>query len=193
MGQDESKALFGKPREEIELFFEWKTERPCEAETVRRAMNGDKDAFSILFMNTYRPMYYVAKRILRKDEDIYDALQMGYMKAYKYIARLSSVEMFFPWLKKTMENAALDVYADMDDPYRRSHPGLHRTAGGTLHLLNTDTLEITQTDFRLKDKITTGSKGFGYYTFEAGWVWGIASSGAWARLCYTGSGYTEYS
>lgn len=27
MGQDESKALFGKPREEIELFFEWKTER----------------------------------------------------------------------------------------------------------------------------------------------------------------------
>ena len=94
MGQDESKALFGKPREEIELFFEWKTEHPCEAETIRRAMNGDKDAFSILFMNTYRPMYYVAKRILRKDEDIYDALQMGYMKAYKYIARLSSVEMF---------------------------------------------------------------------------------------------------
>lgn len=27
MGQDESKALFGKLREEIELFFEWKTER----------------------------------------------------------------------------------------------------------------------------------------------------------------------
>ena len=90
-----------------------------------------------------------------------------------------------------MENAALDVYADMDGPFRRSHLGLHRTAGGTLLLLNYG--HPTQTDFRLKDKITTGSKGFGYYTFEAGWVWGIASSGAWARLCYTGSGYTEYS
>ena len=48
------------------------TERPStEVETVRQAMQGDKEAFSTLFMQTYRSMYQVVRGILQKDEDIY--------------------------------------------------------------------------------------------------------------------------
>ena len=81
----------------------------CDVETVKRAQNGDKDAFSQLFMQTYRSMYYAAKEILSNDEDIYDALQIGYAKAYKYITRLSAPEKFYPWLHTTIKNASLDV------------------------------------------------------------------------------------
>ena len=61
------------------------TEKPSiELETVEKAMRGDKEAFSALFMQTYRSMYLVVRRFLERDEDIYDALQNGYIKAYKY-------------------------------------------------------------------------------------------------------------
>ena len=90
------------------------TEKPdASIETVQKAMQGDKEAFSALFMQTYRPMYLVVKSYLRRDEDIYDALQNGYTKAYKYLSRLQAPEAFFTWLKKTMENAARDIRADI--------------------------------------------------------------------------------
>lgn len=82
-------------------------------ETVRRAIEGDKEAFTVLFQKTYRRMFFVARRILSNDEDIYDALQIGYTKAYKYIRRVSPPESFYPWLAKTIENAARDVRHDI--------------------------------------------------------------------------------
>lgn len=88
------------------------TERPStEVETVRQAMQGDKEAFSTLFMQTYRSMYQVVRGILQKDEDIYDALQNGYAKAYQYLPRLQAPEAFLIWLKKTMENTAKDIWS----------------------------------------------------------------------------------
>lgn len=57
-----------------------------EINTVEKAMQGDKEAFSILFMQTYRPMYLVVRRFLERDEDIYDALQNGYARAYQISA-----------------------------------------------------------------------------------------------------------
>lgn len=84
-----------------------------EINTVEKAMQGDKEAFSILFMQTYRPMYLVVRRFLERDEDIYDALQNGYARAYKYLPRLQAAQAFLGWLKKIMENAARDIRADI--------------------------------------------------------------------------------
>ena len=89
-------------------------EKPAiELETVQKAMQGDKEAFSALFMQTYRTMFLVVRRFLARDEDIYDALQNGYTKAYKYLPRLQAPEAFLTWLKRTMENAARDIRADI--------------------------------------------------------------------------------
>ena len=87
----------------------------CDVQTVCRAKDGDKDAFSLLFMKTYRQMYFVAKKILSRDEDIYDALQIGYTKAYKHLARLDPPDMFVPWLYKIIQNAAKDVRDQLHD------------------------------------------------------------------------------
>ena len=89
-------------------------EKPAiELETVQKAMQGDKEAFSALFMQTYRTMFLVVRRFLARDEDIYDALQNGYTKAYKYLPRLQAPEAFLTWLKRTMENAARDIRTDI--------------------------------------------------------------------------------
>ena len=59
---------------------------------VCRAIDGDKDAFGELFQCTYRRMFFIARRTLSRDEDIYDALQIAYTKAYRYIDRVSPPE-----------------------------------------------------------------------------------------------------
>lgn len=41
-------------------------------------------------MQTYRTMYQVVRRLLARDEDVYDALQDGYTRAYKYLPRLQA-------------------------------------------------------------------------------------------------------
>lgn len=84
-----------------------------DREIVERAIAGDKDAFSALFRLTYQQMFFAARKILRRDEDIYDALQIGYIKAYKYIDRLNDPDKFVPWLYRIVENAAKDVYKDV--------------------------------------------------------------------------------
>ena len=96
---------------------------PIERETIEKAMRGDKEAFSVLFMQTYRTMYQVVRRLLARDEDVYDALQDGYTRAYKYLPRLQAPEAFLSWLKKTMENAARDLRADITG---------QRTVGGDI-------------------------------------------------------------
>ena len=84
-----------------------------DVEVIRRAIDGDKDAFTELFQSTYRRMFFVARRILPHDEDIYDALQIAYSKAYRYIDRVSPPEQFYSWLAKIVENSAKDVWRDL--------------------------------------------------------------------------------
>lgn len=112
--ETEEKTVYSPPLK-ADNIPELKEEKNNEAdlEIIEKAVKGDKEAFSALFMKTYRQMYYTAHKILRNDEDIYDALQNGYTKAYKYMSRLASADMFLPWLRKTIENAALDVYKDI--------------------------------------------------------------------------------
>ena len=82
---------------------------PVDVEVVQKAMVGDKKAFSSLFMQTYRPMYLVVRKYLQRDEDIYDALQNGYIRAYRHLPRLRTPEAFFNWLKRIMENEAKEL------------------------------------------------------------------------------------
>lgn len=96
------------------LRYSGETDSPLpDVETVRRAIDGDKEAFGELFQCTYRRMFFVARRILSRDEDIYDALQTAYSKAYKYLGRVSPPENFYAWLTKIVENSAKDVWRDL--------------------------------------------------------------------------------
>lgn len=87
------------------------TEERVNTEIVKKAADGDKDAFTELFMKTYRYSYSVVRNYLNNDEDIYDALQDTYTKAYANLYRLKSYDSFYPWISKIAENSAKDIYS----------------------------------------------------------------------------------
>ena len=64
--------------ESLRLYSQGAESASLDTEIVRRAIGGDKDAFGELFQSTYRRMFFVARHILSRDEDIYDALQIAY-------------------------------------------------------------------------------------------------------------------
>ena len=76
---------------------------------VSLAMQGDKAAFEQLFIRSYRAMYNVVSHFLTNDENIYDALQDGYLKAYRKLNTLSAPEAFYSWLTVIMKNSARDI------------------------------------------------------------------------------------
>lgn len=85
------------------------TAAPVDTETVKMAINGDDEAFSALFMQTYRYVYSIAKSRLNNDEDIYDAIQDTYVKAYANIGRLKSPEAFISWVAKIAKNCSHEI------------------------------------------------------------------------------------
>ncbi len=87
------------------------TTTPVDPKTVKMAINGDDEAFSELFMQTYRYVYSIAKSRLNNDEDIYDAIQDTYLKAYANIGRLKSPEAFISWVAKIAKNCSYEIAA----------------------------------------------------------------------------------
>jgi hypothetical protein len=85
------------------------TAAPVNPETVKKAIGGDDEAFSVLFMQTYRYVYSIAKSQLNNDEDIYDAIQDTYEKAYANIKRLKSLEAFISWVAKIAKNCSCEI------------------------------------------------------------------------------------
>ena len=85
---------------------------------VSLAMQGDKAAFEQLFIRSYRAMYNVVSHFLTNDENIYDALQDGYLKAYRKLNTLSAPEAFYSWLTVIMKNSARDILRELARPGR---------------------------------------------------------------------------
>lgn len=85
------------------------TSAPIDNEMVKMAINGDDEAFSALFMKTYRYVYSIAKSRLNNDEDIYDAIQDTYVKVYANIGKLKSPEAFISWVAKIAKNCSYEI------------------------------------------------------------------------------------
>ena len=71
-----------------------------DPETVKKAQNGDKDAFSKLFWQTYRYVLGISRKYLRRDEDVYDAVQETYTNIYANLGKLKVPEAFVTWTGK---------------------------------------------------------------------------------------------
>ena len=77
--------------------------------TILLAMEGDDEAFSTVFMSSYRYVYAVSKNYLNNDDDIYDAIQETYTKVYANIKKLKEPTSFLPWIGKISENVSKDI------------------------------------------------------------------------------------
>ena len=86
-----------------------RTSQVEDSELARLAATGDGDAFGILVERYGVPARRVTRAILGMDEDADDAVQDGFIAAWRGIARYDPTRPFRPWLTRIVANAALDL------------------------------------------------------------------------------------
>ncbi len=91
-----------------------KTGRPTdeaarERELVVAAQRGSSDAFAALVRLHQRRAYGVARAVVLTHEDAEDAVQDGFLHAYRALDRFRPDQPFGAWLYRIISNAALDI------------------------------------------------------------------------------------
>ena len=80
-----------------------------DAQYVRAARDGDTAAFGMLVRTHQRRAYGIARAIVLTHEDAEDAVQEGFLHAYRAMARFDAAYPFGAWLARIVANAALDL------------------------------------------------------------------------------------
>lgn len=80
-----------------------------ERELVLEAQRGEHSAFSQLVLLHQRRAYAVARAIVGTHEDAEDAVQDGFLHAYRALDRFLPDQAFGAWLHRIVANAALDL------------------------------------------------------------------------------------
>lgn len=84
-------------------------ERAAEQAYVAAAQAGSADAFAALVRMHQRRAYAVARAIVFTHEDAEDAVQEGFLHAYRALDRFQPELAFGAWLHRIVANAALDL------------------------------------------------------------------------------------
>ena len=77
---------------------------------VKKAQQGDKEAFTELIILLKSDLYKIAKARIRNDEDIYDVIQETMIIAFNSIKKLKKIESFKPWIIKILINTSNNLY-----------------------------------------------------------------------------------
>ena len=80
-----------------------------ERDYVIAAQRGSDTAFAELVRLHQRRAYAVARAIVLSHEDAEDAVQDGFLHAYRALERFRSDQPFGAWLNRIVANAALDL------------------------------------------------------------------------------------
>ena len=80
-----------------------------EQQLVVAAKSGDDEAFAGLVRLHQRRAYAVARAIVGTHEDAEDAVQEGFLHAYRALDRFLTGQSFGAWLHRIVANAALDL------------------------------------------------------------------------------------
>src|SRR5918998_4858159 len=83
--------------------------RAAERALVLAAQEGDEGSFSALVRLHQRRAYAVARAIVLTHEDAEDAVQEGFLHAYRALDRFRPDQPFGAWLARIVANAALDL------------------------------------------------------------------------------------
>src|SRR5689334_3302146 len=83
--------------------------RARERELVLVAQRGDESAFAALVRLHQQRAYAVARAIAATHEDAEDAVQEGFLHAYRALDRFRPEQPFGAWLHRIVANAALDL------------------------------------------------------------------------------------
>jgi RNA polymerase sigma-70 factor (ECF subfamily) len=80
-----------------------------ERSLIIAAQGGDNEAFGQLVRIYQRRAYAVARAIVVTHEDAEDAVQEGFLHAYRALDRFRPEQAFGAWLHRIVANAALDI------------------------------------------------------------------------------------
>jgi RNA polymerase sigma-70 factor (ECF subfamily) len=80
-----------------------------ERGVVLAAQAGDTQAFAVLVRRHQRRAYAVARAIVLTHEDAEDAVQEGFLHAFRALDRFRPEQAFGAWLHRIVANAALDL------------------------------------------------------------------------------------
>jgi RNA polymerase sigma-70 factor (ECF subfamily) len=80
-----------------------------ERQLVVAAQRGDTEAFGELVKRYQRRAYAVARAIVATNEDAEDAVQEGFLHAFRALDRFRPDQAFGAWLHRIVANAALDI------------------------------------------------------------------------------------
>ena len=75
-------------------------------ELIAQAKAGDREAFNVLFRQTYQKVHALALRITGNEHDADDVVQDAYVRAYRGLARFREEAMFSTWLHRITANVA---------------------------------------------------------------------------------------
>jgi RNA polymerase sigma-70 factor, ECF subfamily len=85
---------------------------PADGELVRRAQNGDRQAFDLLIRRYQRQAVAVSYRLLGNSQDALEVTQDAFLKGFTSLGTLQKPEAFAGWLMRIVSNLSLN--------YRRS-------------------------------------------------------------------------
>jgi RNA polymerase sigma-70 factor, ECF subfamily len=80
-----------------------------QAELVRQAKRGDREAFAVLASGAVDRLYAVARLVLRDTELAEDAAQDALVRAWRDLPTLRDVERFDAWLYRLVINSCTDI------------------------------------------------------------------------------------
>ncbi|MCL2059467.1 MAG: sigma-70 family RNA polymerase sigma factor [Oscillospiraceae bacterium] len=98
-----------------------------DAVLVKKAQNGDMDAFEELVKKYEGKVFSIASRMLAFSEDAKDAAQEAFLKAYRSLRGFRGDSKFSTWLYRITNNVCLDYLRKRD---RRELPLDYETGGG---------------------------------------------------------------
>lgn len=75
---------------------------------VKRARNGDRDAFSVLLERYQRRLYSVCLGIVRNPDDAQDRLQETAVKVFLNLERFEGQSSFYTWAYRIASNVCID-------------------------------------------------------------------------------------
>lgn len=79
------------------------------ARLVKKAADGNSNAFAELYAATYQKQYQFAYRYLRDEYLAQDAIQEVYILALKNLVRLKDAKLFIAWLKQINFRVCFDM------------------------------------------------------------------------------------
>jgi RNA polymerase sigma-70 factor, ECF subfamily len=79
-----------------------------DIELLRKAKNGDRDAFGELFRKYEKRVFRVARRMCGSDDEAWDITQDAFIRAMQAMDRYDTQYRFFTWIYRITTNLAIN-------------------------------------------------------------------------------------